>query len=68
MKLYTTKTIKKIIEIRFALFLYCGEWFSIYDENGKVTAPELEETEKQFPEQHDFIETEDDDIETFTSK
>lgn len=36
MKLYTCKTQRKILEIRQALFDYCGEWFDVYNENGKV--------------------------------
>lgn len=36
MKLYTCKTLKKILEIQAATLNYCGELFDIYDENGKV--------------------------------
>ena len=36
MKVYTCKTLKKILELRKAMFEYSGEWFDIYDENGKV--------------------------------
>lgn len=40
MKLYVCKTLKKIMEIRQLTFDCCGEWFDIYDENGKVEIPE----------------------------
>lgn len=36
MKIYTCKTLKKILELRQDTFDYCGEWFDVYDENGKV--------------------------------
>lgn len=36
MKVYTCKTLKKILEIRLITYKYCGEWFDVYDENGKV--------------------------------
>lgn len=36
MKLYTCKTLKKILELRQSTYDYCGEWFDVYDENGKV--------------------------------
>lgn len=36
MKLYTCKTLKKILELRQTTFDYCGEWFDVYDENGIV--------------------------------
>lgn len=36
MKVYTCKTLKKIMQIRQNMFDYCGELFDIYDENGKV--------------------------------
>lgn len=35
-KLYTCKQIKRILDLREAMFGYCGEWFDVYDENGKV--------------------------------
>lgn len=35
-KLYTCKTLKKIMEIRQSTFDYCNEWFDVYDETGKV--------------------------------
>ena len=39
MKLYQCKTMKRILELRESLFKYCGEWFDVYDENGKVDNP-----------------------------
>ncbi len=36
MKVYTCKTLKRIMELRQDTFDYCGEWFDVYDENGKV--------------------------------
>lgn len=36
MKLYTCKTLKKILEIQARTLDYCGELFDVYDENGKV--------------------------------
>jgi hypothetical protein len=36
MKVYTCKTLKKILGLRKDTFDYCGEWFDVYDENGKV--------------------------------
>ena len=36
MKLYTCKTLKKILEIRKLTFDYCGDLFDVYDENGIV--------------------------------
>ena len=36
MKLYTCKTLKRILELRQSTYDYCGEWFDVYDENGKV--------------------------------
>ena len=36
MKVYTCKTIKRILELQKATLDYCGESFDIYDENGKV--------------------------------
>lgn len=36
MHLYKVKTLKTILEQREALYDYCGEWFDVYDENGKV--------------------------------
>jgi hypothetical protein len=36
LRLYTCKTLKHIMEERQNLFDYCGEWFDVYDENGKV--------------------------------
>lgn len=39
MKLYTCKTLKRILELRQSTYDYCGEWFDVYDENGKVEFP-----------------------------
>lgn len=36
MKLYTCKTLKKILELRQLMYDYCGEWFDVYNENGNV--------------------------------
>ena len=36
MKLYTCKRLKTILALRQSTFDYCGEWFDVYDENGKV--------------------------------
>lgn len=36
LKLYTCKSLSHIIEERQNLFDYCGEWFDVYDDNGKV--------------------------------
>ena len=35
-KLYTCKTLKTILNLRQSIYDYCGEWFDVYDENGKV--------------------------------
>ncbi len=45
MKVYQCKTLKKILEIRQSTFDYCGEWFDVYDENGKVNLdnPEIQQ-------------------------
>ena len=37
MKLYVCKTLKPILALRQAMHDYCGEWFDIYDVNGKIT-------------------------------
>lgn len=34
--LYKVKKMSTILRQRQALFDYCGEWFEVYDENGKV--------------------------------
>lgn len=47
MKVYTCKTLKKILELRKTTFEYSGEWFDVYDENGKVSAPEIEAQERE---------------------
>lgn len=36
MKVYTCKKLKTIMKLRQRTFDYCGEWFDVYDENGKV--------------------------------
>lgn len=36
MAVYTCKTLKRILDIREAMYTYCGERFDVYDENGKV--------------------------------
>lgn len=36
MKLYTCKTLKKILELRQSTSDHCNELFDVYDENGKV--------------------------------
>lgn len=40
MKLYTCKTLKRILELRKSTYESCGEWFDVYDENGKVNITE----------------------------
>ena len=42
MKVYTCKTLKRILELREAMHDYCGEWFDVYDENGKVDIEEVQ--------------------------
>lgn len=37
--LYKVKKLSTIKKQREGLFNYCGEWFDIYDENGKVELP-----------------------------
>lgn len=41
MKVYTCKTLKRILELRESMHDYCGEWFDVYDENGKVDIEEV---------------------------
>ena len=36
MKLYTCKKLKTILQLRQSTYDYCGVWFDVYDENGKV--------------------------------
>ncbi|MBQ3045122.1 MAG: hypothetical protein IJD49_04135 [Clostridia bacterium] len=36
MKVYTCKTLKRILELRIDLYNYCGEWFDVYNEHGIV--------------------------------
>ncbi len=40
MKVYTCKTLKRILSLREAVHNYSGEWFDVYDENGKVNLDE----------------------------
>lgn len=47
MKIYKCKTLKKILELRKSTFEYSSEWFDVYDENGKVIAPEIEAQERE---------------------
>ncbi|MEK4058735.1 MULTISPECIES: hypothetical protein [Paenibacillus] len=42
MKVYTCKTLKRIIELRETTLKACGELFDVYDENGKVELPDYE--------------------------
>lgn len=35
-KLYACKTLKHILSERETLYNYCGEWYDVYDEKGKV--------------------------------
>ena len=36
MSLYLCEDLEAILELRQSTFDYCGEWFDVYDENGKV--------------------------------
>jgi hypothetical protein len=36
MYLYFCEDLERILELRQSTFDYCGEWFDVYDENGKV--------------------------------
>ena len=36
MTLYWCEQLEEILELRQSTFYYCGEWFDVYDENGKV--------------------------------
>lgn len=36
MKVYTCKTLKCILDLREGMHDYCGEWFDVYNENGRV--------------------------------
>ena len=42
MKVYTCKTLKTILALRKNLHTYCGEWFDVYNENGKVDIEEVQ--------------------------
>ena len=39
LKLYMCKRLSTILKLRQSTFDYCGEWFDVYDENGKVDTP-----------------------------
>lgn len=47
MKLYTCKTLKRILELRKSTFDYCGDWYEVHDENGKVDLPEIKAQEQE---------------------
>ena len=55
MKVYTCKTLKRILNLQKETFRYCNEVFDVYDENGKVDAisdfitKALAEREKELP-------------------
>lgn len=36
MKVYCCKTLKRILALRESTYEYCGEYFDVFDENGKV--------------------------------
>lgn len=36
LRLYKVKTLATILNQREAMHEYCGEWFDVYDENGKI--------------------------------
>lgn len=36
LKLYACKSLKRIMDLRQVTYDYCGVWFDVYDENGKV--------------------------------
>ena len=40
LKLYKAKKISTILKLRQEMFEYCGEYFDVYDENGKVDIAE----------------------------
>lgn len=35
--LYKTDSLEEILELRESMFEYCGEWFDVYDNGGKVS-------------------------------
>lgn len=47
MRLYTCKTLKKILEIREQAHRYFGEWFDVYDEQGKIDLDNPPENREQ---------------------
>lgn len=40
MKVYRCKTLKNILRLRETTFNYCGEYFDVYNEDGKVDIEE----------------------------
>jgi len=36
MRVYTCKTLKNILKLRETTFNYCGEYFDVYNEDGKI--------------------------------
>ncbi|WP_405173780.1 hypothetical protein [Paenibacillus sp. FSL H8-0260] len=42
MKVYTCKTLKRILELRASTLRATNELFDVYDENGKVELPDYE--------------------------
>lgn len=43
MKVYRCKTLKRILEIRDTMQVYCGEIFDVYDDSGKIELPKIDE-------------------------
>jgi len=41
LKLYKVKSLKRILALRKSTFDYSGEWFDVYDDNGKVDISEI---------------------------
>ena len=58
MKLYTAKKLSTILFQRQSLFDYCGEWFDVYDEFGKVEIEEDKYGGKTHKEDTDGLEQE----------
>lgn len=48
MKLYKVKKLSTILEQRNALYKYCGEWFDVYNDNGKVDISNIVKCKKGF--------------------
>ncbi|MEC0167883.1 hypothetical protein [Paenibacillus graminis] len=40
MRVYTCKKLSTILKLRESTYQYCGEYFDVYDENGKVAIKE----------------------------